>query len=156
MFNNRKVLLTQEGLEALKKEHQELKEVKRPKAVKRLTEARDMGDLTESSEYTAARQDLAFMDKRISELEEILKTAQVVKSSKKGEKKVMIGSKVTLEGGKKKVIYMVVGDWEADPLKNKISFSSPIGKALMGKKTGDRVEVRAPAGKVTYQVLEVK
>lgn len=156
MNTKQKVLLTQEGLEELKKEHQQLKEIKRPRVVERLTESRDMGDLTESSEYTAARQDLAFIDKRISELEEILKNAKVVKSSQRGKKKVAIGTKVTLKDGDKKALFTVVGDWEADPLKNKISPSSPIGKALMGKKAGDKVEVKIPAGKVEYKILKIE
>lgn len=156
MNAKRQVLLTQKGLEELKKEYQDLKEIKRPRVVERLTESRDMGDLTENSEYTAARQDLAFIDKRISELEEILGNAKVVKFSNKAEKKVSIGTKVTLKDGNKKTTYMIVGDWEADPLKNKISPSSPIGKALVGKKVEDKVEVQAPAGKVKYQILEIK
>lgn len=156
MAYQNEVVLTQEGLEALKKEYQELTKVKRPKAVERMVDARDMGDLTENSEYTAARQDLAFIDGRISELEAILKTARVVKSSRKGNHKVTVGSKVTLRTNKKKVVYAIVGEWEADPTKNKISLSSPLGKALIGKKVGVKVEVQAPAGKATYQVLEIK
>lgn len=152
----KKVVLTKEGLEALKREYQKLIKVKRPKAVERMVEARNMGDLTENSEYTAARQDLAFIDGRISELEEILKTAKVVKSSGKAKEKVTVGSKVTLETNKKKVVFTIVGEWEADPAKNKISLSSPLGKALVGKKVGNRIEVQAPAGKTTYQILEIK
>ena len=153
-----KVVLTQEGLAALKKEYQELVEIKRPKAVKRMVEARNMGDLTENSEYTAARQDVAFIDKRISELEEILRTAKVVRFSNKGKKKVTIGSQVKLdpEGERKKIIFKIVGEWEADPTKNKISTSSPLGKALIGRKVGEKVEVQAPAGKIIYKILEIK
>jgi len=156
MDKKQEVLLTQEGLKELKKEHQELTEVKRPKVVKRLAAARDMGDLSENSEYSAARQDLSFIDQRIFELEEILKKAKVAKISNKGGKKVGIGSKVTLKEGKEKTIFTIVGDWEADPLKKRISFSSPIGKALLGKKKGDKVEVDVPAGKINYQILAIE
>ena len=156
MVQKNKVILTQDGLKALKKEHQRLQTVKRPKTLKRMVEARNMGDLAENSEYTAAREDLAFIDRKIVELEEILRTAQVVKSSAKGDGKVTVGSKVALKIDKKKVVFTIVGDWEADPLKNKISFSSPLGKALLGREKGDRVEVQAPAGKTTYQILEIK
>jgi len=156
MVQKNKVILTQEGLKSLKKEHKELVEVKRPKTLKRMVEARNMGDLAENSEYTAAREDLAFIDRKIAELEEILRTAQVVKSSAKGYGKVTVGSKVALKIDKKKVVFTIVGEWEANPLKNKISFSSPLGKALLGKKKGSKVEVKAPAGKTTYQILEIK
>lgn len=156
MVQKNKVILTQEGLKALKKEHQGLQTVKRPKTLKRMVAARDMGDLTENSEYAAARQDLAFIDRRIAELEEIFKKAQVVKSSAKGNDKVAIGSKVILKNNNEKVVFTIVGDWEADPLKNKISFSSPLGKALLGKKKGNKVDVQAPAGKAIYQILEIK
>ena len=156
MADKNRVVLTQEGLEALKREYQKLVKIDRPRAVERMVEARNLGDLTENSEYTAARQDLAFIDGRISELEEILKTAKAVKLSSKRKKEVSIGSKVTLKNNKKQVIFTIVGDLEADPLKNKISLSSPLGKALIGKKVGDKVNVQAPAGKITYQVLEIK
>lgn len=155
MVKKDEVVLTQEGLKALKKEYQELAKIKRPKAVERMVEARDMGDLAENSEYTAARQDLAFIDGRVSELEAILKTAKVVKSSK-DKKEASVGSKVTLKINKKKVVFSIVGEWEADPTKNKISSSSPLGKALVGKKVGDEVKVEAPAGKITYQILGIK
>lgn len=151
--------MTPEGLRALKREYQELVEVKRPKAVKRMVEARNMGDLTENSEYTAARQDLAFIDRKISELEKILKTAKVAKmlnKKDKGKRKATIGSEVTLKDDKKKIVFKIVGEWEADPAKNRISSASPLGKALIGKGVGDKVEVQAPAGKVTYRILEIK
>lgn len=154
MVKKDKVLLTKKGLKDLKKKHKHLVEVKRPQAVKRLADAREMGDLTENSEYTAARQDLAFIDRKIAELEKVLDKAEVVKSSNKG-KKITIGSQATLKMDGQKVKFQLVGDWEADPSKNKISVSSPIGKALMGKKIDDQVEVNAPAGRKKYQVLKI-
>jgi len=155
MSKKQKTLLTREGLEELKKEYQELAEIKQPQAVKRMAEARDMGDLTESSEYTAARQDLALIERRMTELEEILRRAEVIKSSQKNKERVGIGSRVTVKKNDQKIIFAIVGDWEADPAKNKVSFSSPLGKALLNKKKGDKVKVQAPAGKITYQILEI-
>jgi transcription elongation factor GreA len=149
------VLLTAEGLEEIKKEYNDLVNVKRPEAVSRLAGARDLGDLTENSEYTAARQDLAFIDGRISELEVILHDAKLISASQvKGQ--VEVGCKVTLKINGKTDTFTIVGEWEADPLKKKISNASPLGRALLSKKVGDKVEVEAPAGKVTYTILAIE
>ena len=148
-----KVLVTREGLTELKKEHDELVQSKRPEAVTRLANARGQGDLTENSEYTAAKQDLAFIDGRIAELEQVLHEAKVVSSHSR--KKVDVGCKVTLTIKGKKEIFTIVGEWEADPAQKKISHSSPLGQALMGKKPGDHVEVEAPAGKILYKIVHI-
>ena len=147
-------LLTKEGMAELKAEHDELTQKKRPGAVRRLSDARDLGDLSENSEYAAAKQDLAFIDGRIAELKLILAEATVVAFHSK--KKVDVGCKVTLHVAGKKEIFTIVGEWEADPLQKKISHSSPLGKALMGKKPGEKVEVDAPAGKILYKVLHIE
>jgi len=146
-------LLTKEGLEELKKEFDELLNVKRPETVKRLADAREQGDLSENSEYAAAKQDLSFIDGRITELEEILHAAKVITSHKKGS--IDIGCKVTLHINGKKDVFTVVGEWEADPSQKKISHSSPLGKALLGKKEGEKVEVEAPAGKILYHIISI-
>lgn len=151
---HQKVLLTKDGLAELKKEYDELVQVKRPAGVIRLTDARDLGDLTENSEYASAKQDLAFIDGRILELEEILHGAQVITSHKRGL--VDVGCKVTLHIDGKREIFTVVGEWEADPKEKKISHESPLGKALMGKKVGDKVEVEAPAGRLLYKILHIE
>lgn len=148
-----RVLLTKEGLEQLQKEYDELTQKKRAAAVARLSDARDLGDLSENSEYAAAKQDLAFIDGRIAELEEILHSAKVVTSH--GKSQVNVGCKVTLHINGKKDIFHLVGEWEADPTQKKISHESPLGKALMGKKVGDQVEVEAPAGKINYKILSI-
>lgn len=148
------MVLTKEGLDQLKKEYAELVNVKRPEMVKRLSEARDLGDLAENSEYASAKQDLAFIDGRILELEEIIRGAKVVTSH--GKKQVDVGCSVTLHLNGKKEVFMVVGEWEADPSNKKISHSSPLGKALLGKKVGDQVEVVAPAGKIIYKILHIE
>lgn len=151
---NHRILLTKEGLDELRIEHEELTKKKRPEAVARLSDARDLGDLSENSEYAAAKQDLAFIDGRIAELEEIIHGAKVVTTH--GKKQVDVGCKVTLHINGKKDVFTVVGEWEADPMQKKISHESPLGKALMGKKQGDSVEVEAPAGKLHYKILGIE
>lgn len=147
-------MLTKEGLDELKIEHNDLVNTKRPVAVARLSDARSLGDLSENSEYAAAKQDLAFIDGRIAELEEILHSAKVVTSHSKAQ--VDVGCKVTLHVNGKKDMFTVVGEWEADPKEKKISHESPLGKALMGKKPGDSVEVEAPAGKILYKIVHIE
>lgn len=141
-------------MEELKKEYEELNSVKRPQIVKRVADARDMGDLSENAEYTAARDELAFIDGRIEELEELLKEAVLIdRTEGAGGKNIAIGSKVTVKVNNKEEVYTVVGEWEADPIQRKISHESPLGKALLGKSIGDTIEVTAPAGKIHYTVV---
>lgn len=154
MDANHHMMLTKDGLLQLKNEYDELVNVKRPDVVKRLSDARDLGDLSENSEYAAAKQDLAFIDGRILELEEILHSAKVVNGHSK--KSIDIGCKVTLTTNGKREVFTVVGEWEADPMQKKISHESPLGKALLGKKSGESVEVEAPAGKLHYQILAIE
>jgi transcription elongation factor GreA len=151
--HNHQQLLTKEGLNALKAEHEELVKIKRPATVARLSDAREAGDLSENSEYVSAKQDLSFVDGRITELEEILHSAKVISSKTTGQ--IDVGSKVTLHVNGKKEEFLLVGEWEADPMNKKISHESPLGKALLGKKVGEIVEVEAPAGKIKYKVLEI-
>lgn len=148
------MILTPEGLKELKVEHEQLLHDKRPVAVTRLSDARGLGDLSENSEYAAAKQDLAFIDGRIAELEEITHSAKIV--STHGKSMVDVGCKVTLHINGKKEIFTVVGEWEADPSQRKISHESPLGRALMGKKSGESVEVEAPAGKILYKILHIE
>jgi len=151
---SKKIFVTKAGLAELKKEYDELVNKKRPGVVTRLATARSQGDLTENSEYTAAKQDLAFTDGRIAELEQVIHEAQVVVTHSK--QKVDIGCKVTLHLKGKKETFIIVGEWEADPMQKKISHSSPLGRALLGKKVGEKVEVEAPAGKIIYKILSIE
>ncbi len=158
-MQDKKIYFTKEGLAALKKEHDELTKVRRPGVLERVSQARSMGDLSENAEYVAAREELSFIDGRIDELEELLRQASIIhEGGKKGSAKtpVKLGSKVTLAIGGKKENFMVVGEWEADPAAKKISHQSPLGKALLGKKVGEKAEVEAPAGKILYTITEVK
>ncbi|PIY70909.1 transcription elongation factor GreA, partial [Candidatus Roizmanbacteria bacterium CG_4_10_14_0_8_um_filter_35_28] len=133
------VQLTKEGFENLKKELEELIKTKRPYALERLHKARSMGDLSENSEYNAAKEGLAFVEGRIQEIEEILKTAKVVENQNNNHQ-VEVGTSVIVEIDGKKELFQIVGDFEADPLNKKLSHTSPIGQALVGKKVGDWVE----------------
>jgi transcription elongation factor GreA len=153
----KKIYLTKEGLEELRKERDELVNVKRPDVLDRVSQARNMGDLSENAEYVAAREELSFIDGRIDELEELLKQVQIITEDKKNLSHIVkLGSKVTVNVKGKKESFMVVGEWEADPMDKKISHESPLGKALLGKKVGEKVEVEAPAGKINYLISSVE
>jgi transcription elongation factor GreA len=148
------VVLTQEGYDELHAELAEIKDNKLQKAIDRVATARSFGDLSENSEYHAAREDLAFLEGRLAELEALVAKAKVVKK-KKSNGKVSVGSTVTVHIGKAKHTYKIVGEWEANPAEKKISESSPLGQALVDKVVGDEVEVEAPAGKIKYKIAEV-
>ena len=150
-----KIKLTKHGLEELKLELNELANVKRPKLVDRLSNARSQGDLSENSDYQSAREELEFLDGRIEELAEVIKNASIITEGKNGNTGVGVGTKVTVKVNGKKVIFDIVGEWEADPINKKISHQSPLGLALVGKNVGEKVQVEAPAGKVAYEILAV-
>lgn len=144
--------LTQDGVKELEVELKELVE-QRPAIAERIKTAREFGDLSENAEYSAARQEQERVESRIAEIENILQNVEVIKKPK-GDNKVQLGSKVTLKNGKTKE-FQVVGTVEADPLNGKISDESPIGKALLGKKLGEEVEIVTPAETATYKITEI-
>jgi transcription elongation factor GreA len=151
---NDKIQFTAEGLVEIKSELTELKGGKLTAAIERVARARDFGDLSENAEYHAAKEELSFIEGRIEELEGIVLRAQVVGgNNKKGT--IDIGCKVTVTLGGKEHTYEIVGEWEADPLNKKISHTSPLGQALVGKKMGENVEFEAPAGKVIYKIKKI-
>ena len=147
------IQLTKQGFEELQSDLQKLK-VKEPQAIKRVAHAREHGDLSENSEYHAAREDLAFIQGKIEELEDILAQAKII--SKVNKKSVAFGSAVSVvtESGDE-VSFTIVGEYEADPAKKRISHDSPLGKALIGKKIDDMVEFEAPVGKVFYTIKHI-
>lgn len=158
-MNDKKIYLTKEGLAELKKEYEELTKTKRPDVLSRVSQARNLGDLSENAEYVAAREELSFIDGRIEELDELLKQVNIISGSsanKSSNRVIKLGSTVTLDSKGKKESFTVVGEWEADPMDKKISHESPLGKALLGKQIGEKVEVEAPAGKIIYAILDVK
>jgi len=152
--NIHRMVLTKDGLIDLKKELEVLVAAKRPGVVKRLSDARDLGDLSENSDYISGKEELNFVDGRIAELEEVLNNVSVVSggTSKSG---VQIGNKVTVKIDSTIHEFHVVGEWEADPKLKKISHESPLGKALLDKKVGEVVEVDAPAGKIKYTIVKI-
>ncbi len=149
------VTLTAQGYDELIAELKEIKETKLPKAIERVATARSFGDLSENSEYHAAREDLSFLEGRVSELETLLSKAKVIKKKNGKQTSVSVGSTVTVHIGRTKHVYQIVGEWEANPKEKKISEDSPLGKALLGKKIGEEIEVDAPAGKIKYKVADI-
>jgi transcription elongation factor GreA len=145
--------LTQEGVDELKAELQELIGQRRGVA-ERIKHARELGDLSENAEYQTAREEQDRLEARISELEHVLQYAEIIKKPKDAGH-VRLGSKVILKDGGKPLAYQVVGTMEADPSNGKISDESPIGQALLNKKVGDKVEIKTPGGAHTYKVVEI-
>jgi len=147
--------LTQVGYDELIAELKEIKDTKLPVAIERVATARSFGDLSENSEYHAAREDLSFLEGRMSELEALVSRAKVIKAKKGKQSKVSVGSTVNVYIGKVKHVYQIVGEWEANPSEKKISEGSPLGKALIGKEIGEEIEIDAPAGKIKYRVADI-
>lgn len=154
--NTQRVQMTPLGYRQLVDELKQLETVGLPEAIDRVAKAREFGDLSENAEYHSAKEDLAAIEGRIEELKDIINRVNVVDIKKSGEEEVGIGSivSVTINGSQHE--FTIVGEWEADPSAKKISHESPLGKALLGKKVGDAVEVEAPAGKVVYTIKELK
>lgn len=160
-FGDDQTLLTKEGLKKLKDELEHLKTVRRQEVANRLKEAISYGDLSENSEYEEAKNEQAFLEGRILELEEMIKRAKIItekKSDSRSGKIVDIGSSVTVICTKvsdESQKYTIVGSTEADPVEHKISNESPLGRSLLGKQKGDTVVVQAPAGDMKYEILAV-
>lgn len=150
---NKHFHLTKQGVEELKAELEELI-AQRSVIADRIKTAREFGDLGENMEYTAARQDQERNEARIAEIEHILQNVKVI-TNPKSDSKVVLGSKVTLKSASKSKEFQVVGTVEADPLNGKISDESPIGKALMGKKEGEEVEIKTPAETAVYKIADI-
>ncbi len=150
------VYLTKEGYEKLQNEYKDLTEKRRVKVAAKIKEARELGDLSENSEYDSAREEQSFVEGRIVELRKLLSNAKVVEQNRSGKGgMVAVGSKVKVHLDGEEQVFQLVGAEEADPLSNRISHESPLGQALLGKKIGDQVEVSAPVGKLTYIILGV-
>ena len=155
MSKEKELYLTQEGLDELKKELDELIQVKRPEVINALKDARAQGDLSENAEYDAARTEQAIVESRIKELEAMLERAVII--TKVDTDVVSIGTKVTIEyvDDEEEEEYSIVGSSEADPFTNKISNESPIAKAIMGLKVGSVVSVESPNGKYDVKILAI-
>ena len=154
-----KVPLTVVGAEKLKADLHRLKTVERPRIIQAIAEARAHGDLSENAEYHAAKEQQSFVEGRIADIEGKLSNAQIIDpTTVRAEGRVVFGATLDLfeEASQKKVTYQIVGDDEADINEGKISISSPIARALIGKAQGDEVEVRVPDGLRQYEVLQVR
>ncbi|MCR8658842.1 transcription elongation factor GreA [Paenibacillus endoradicis] len=153
---NEEVVLTQDGHDQLTAELEELKGTKRREIAERLKQAISYGDLKENGEYHAAKNDQAFMETRIKQIEAMLRVAKIVKAESKSI--VAVGSTVVLydEEYDENVEYTIVGQSEADVINFKISYESPLGKTIIGKKVNDIIKVDAPVGTIMYKLLEIK
>ncbi len=154
-----KVLLTRSGLKKLQEELQYLKETSRKEVAKRLAEAVSYGDLSENAEYDSAKNEQAFIEGRILELEEQIRLAEIIEESKMDTAIIQIGSTVSLvrkDDKMEKCEYTIVGSTEADPMMHKISNESPVGSSILGEKKGGIVEIKAPGGLFEYEILDVK
>ena len=145
---------TPDGFKKLEEEYKDLVENKRQKVVERLAKARAMGDLSENSEYSAAKEEIAFVEGRIKEIEELMKHAEIIDA--KISDAIEIGTEVLVEKDGSEEKFSIVGEFEADPLQKKLSATSPIGKALLGKKQGDIVSVEVPVGTLKYKIKDIK
>jgi len=146
---------TQERLEELKKELENLKTTRRAEVAERLKRAKELGDLSENVEYQEARDEQVQVETRIVELELMIKSAVIIQQGN-GSKVVRVGSVLDIERAGQRFSYTIVGPNEADPMAGKISNESPLGQAFIGKSAGDTVKVKAPSGESVYKILTVK
>ncbi len=150
-----KQYLTKERLEEFKAELDDLKNKRRNDVAQRLRQAKEYGDLSENSEYAEAREEQANVEMRIFELEDLLKSAVIIEKNGSADV-VAVGSVVTIKKGDKTSTYAIVGKYEAKPEEGRISDESPLGKAFLGHKPGDKVAVATPAGSATYEILKIE
>jgi transcription elongation factor GreA len=159
MADEKEVLVTKAGLAKLVSELKEYKEVRRKEVAARLKEAIAYGDLSENAEYEEAKNEQAFVEGRIVELEKMIKNAKIITDDKSGQETVQIGTTVTVQNiteNDDPETYTIVGSTEANPIEAKISNESPIGSAILGKAKNDVVKVKVPAGVFEYKILKIK
>jgi len=153
-----RIPITIEGLQRLETELRHLKTVERPAVIRQIAEARDHGDISENAEYHAARERQSFIEGRVAELEDKVSRAEVIDVSKLSGKIIKFGARVTLadEDSDEETTYQIVGTEEADIDKHRLSITSPLARALIGKQTGDSVEVMTPRGSKAYEIMRVR
>lgn len=147
------IILTPEGVKKLKEELLDLKKNKRRDISERIKSAKEYGDLSENAEYQEAKQEQGFIEGRILEIDHILRIAHI--ATKSITETVEIGSKVTVHNGSSEITYEIVGATESDPMGGKISFESPLGEALIGKKVGESLEIKTPLGVSKYVIKKI-
>ena len=147
--------LSQEGIETIKKELQELKTKKRQEIAARLQEAKDLGDLSENAEYFEAKEAQSLNENRIIELEKLLKNAVVIETSSE-EDIVRVGSTIEVKSNNGPETFNIVGSAEAKPQEGKISNESPLGRAFLGRKIGDEIEIKSPNGITKYKIIKIE
>jgi transcription elongation factor GreA len=153
-----KIPMTSEGYSALEQELKQRQSVERPRIIQQITDARTHGDLSENAEYHAAKEEQAHNEGRIAELEDKLARAEVIDVTKLSGETITFGATVTVvdEDTEEKKVWQIVGEPEADAKKKRISITSPLARALVGKKKGDSVEVVTPGGAKAYEVVKVE
>ena len=154
----KEIILTKEGYNALRKEIEDLSTTRRREVAERIKIAREFGDIAENAEYDAAKNEQAMLEARIAKLEERLAAARVIEKRDISKDVVSVGSTVRLRDvdAKQTVEYRIVGSAEANPAQLKLSNESPVGKAIIGHKKGETVEVTTPRGSMKYKILEIK
>ena len=153
-MNNKPAYISRDGLEKLRVELEELVNVRRAEVASRISEAKEHGDITENAEYEDAKNEQAFIEGRIQALSALIKNAVLIDETT-SKTHVQIGSTVELEGDNGKEAYTIVGSAEASPGQGRISNESPVGRALLGKKKGDKVTISVPAGDMHYKVVSI-
>lgn len=148
--------ITQTGYKKLVDELEDLKKIKRKEISERIQEAQELGDLSENAEYVEAKNEQAFTEGRIQEIETLLKHATIIKEKRKSSSQVEIGSKIKIQDDNEQKEYIIVGSNESDPAKGKISNESPLGQAFMGKKVGDIIEISIPKGIKAFKIIEIR
>lgn len=158
MAEEKKIILTSEGLKSLEEELENLKVVRRKEVAAKIKEARAQGDLSENAEYDAAKEEQAEIEARIATIEKMFRNVEIIDEDELNTGKVNLGNKVTVldEEFNEELTYTIVGPAEADPANMKISNESPLGMALMGRSVGDVVENNAPDGILTFKILDIQ
>ena len=153
-MNSKPTYISRDGLERLRKELEEMVSARRPEIAQRIHDAKEHGDLSENAEYEDAKNEQAFVEGRIQTLEALIKNATIIDENHSVEM-VQIGSTVKMDGPDGKVSFTIVGSTEARPTEGRISNESPVGRALLGRKKGEVVTVRVPAGDISYTIVGI-
>jgi len=154
-MQDQKVYVSKEGLEKFKQELDDLVNVKRKEIIERIERAKELGDLSENAEYAAAKDEQAFTEGRILELQDMITRAEIINGSGKVDL-VRVGSKVKVRTDGTETEYEIVGVAEADPVAGKISNESPLGRSFLGRRVGDKIQIQIPKGTVVYTILEIR